>query len=163
MASFNLESSCWAQAGKDTNTPAHTCRRDTPRADTCLYLSAVDRRFLALGSLNLVAQCSEPPSSVDTAKLWGERFGKVARLQSMKDSARRGKEVVFSVWAHSVLGSLLRPFCRTVPGPWLHTLCDFETHKTKRERVPKKKRKRCWVLRLHYWILTGIRRENCWA
>lgn len=77
----------------------------------------------------------------------------------MKDIARQGKKVIFSVWAHSVLGSPLRPFCRTIPGPWFHTLCDFETRKTNSERVPKKKRKRFWVLRLHYWILTGIRRE----
>ncbi|KAM7322137.1 hypothetical protein ACRRTK_018978 [Alexandromys fortis] len=48
---------------------------------------------------------------------------------------------------------------RTVPGPSLQILSDFEAHKTKTKRVPKKKRKRCWVLGFHYWILTGIGRD----
>lgn len=79
----------------------------------------------------------------------------------MKDVAQQGKKVIFSVWAQLVLGSLLHPLCRTVTGPSLPTLSDFEAPKTRTERVPKKKRKRCWVLRFHYWILTGIRREIC--
>lgn len=73
VLSFNLESSCWAQACKYTNTLAHTCR-DTPRAITCLYLSAVDRRLLALGSFNLAAQFSLPLSSVETGKAVGWAF-----------------------------------------------------------------------------------------
>lgn len=66
----------------------------------------------------------------------------------MKDTARRGKRVIFSVWAQSVLGSPLPLLCRTVSGLWLQTLRGFEAHKTKTERVSKKKRRKhcCWFL-----------------
>lgn len=143
-----------------TQTPSHThaeTLRERLPASTCLLWT---EGFWHQGPLILQLSSACPFLQWRLAKLWGEHFGKVACFQSMKDIARQGKKVIFSVWAHSVLGSLLRPFCRTVPGPWLHTLRDFETHKANSERVPKKKRKRFWVLRLHCWISTGIRREN---
>lgn len=84
---------------------------------------------------------------MEAGKLWGEGFSQVACLLSMKDTAWRGRRVIFSVWAQSVLGSPLPLLCGTVSGPWLQVLLDFEAHKTKTERLSKKKRrKRCWSL-----------------
>lgn len=58
----------------------------------------------------------------------------------MKDTARRGRRVIFSVWAQSVLGSPLPLLCRTLSGPWWQALRGFEACKTKTERVSKKKK-----------------------
>lgn len=150
---------CRAAAGHrhaNTQTAEHTdtLREPVPASACPLW---------AEGHLSLQNSLARPFLQRRLAKLWGKNFGKVACLQSMKDIAQQGKRIIFSVWAQSVLGSLLHPLCRTVPGPSLQILSDFEAHKTKTKRVPKKKRKRCWVLGFHYWILTGIRREICQA
>lgn len=53
VVSSNLESSCWLQACKYTNTGT---RRHSQSAYTCLSSCAVGRGVLALGSPNLAAQ-----------------------------------------------------------------------------------------------------------
>lgn len=73
--------------------------------------------------------------------VWSKGFSKVAWLQSMKDTARRGRRVIFRIWAQLLLGFLLPCLYPTVSGPWWQTFCSFEAHTTKTEGVSKKKRR----------------------
>lgn len=106
---------------------------------------------------------------METGKLWDKGFCKVACFQSMKDTGRRVKRVIFSVWAQLVLGSPLPLLSRTLSGPWLQILRGFEDPRTKTERVCKKKRRKhwCWSLdsNIGFWWnkrgLLGVIKPRC--
>lgn len=152
MVSSNLENSCRAQACKHTHKHRHTDTLTEPiPASTCLLW--VDGSWL-LGRLILQLSPVRPFLPWRVASCGVRESAKVTRLQSMKGTARRGKRIIFSFRAQSVLGSPLPLLCRTASGPWLQILRGFEAHKTKTERVSKKKRrKRCWSLdsTIEFW------------